>query len=810
MAYIFGGSTGETAESIKRKREWVRAMLESSIGQQPRTVGDGIAVIGRALAGRIGQAVLNKQEKEGTAAAMKAAGGNSYIRDLLLGNVGGGGAATGASLAPGNVGAGPAGKDYFSAIKSAESGGNPNAKNPKSSATGLYQFTDGTWDAVARAHPDLGLTPDGRRDPQQQERAIRAFTADNAKVLASAGIAPTGGNLYAAHFLGAGGARSVLSQPDNASVASIVGQGVVKANPFLARMTVGDFKRWTASKGGNDTLAGGEANDTLGGRTLQGPPLYRPFNPNERRDNRDGTYSTEVSTTWQTPDGQWKNIPSLWMGPQGPKQFDPGDEQGILGAARNYEQINGPTFNSFPTLQEAEAAAVARSRAGGAGAGNGQLRETWGQPDPQRFGHGIDTRTGAPASFDEPNPERFGPAVAPKGDRLASAFQAQPLLTPQGVPMPQMAQGMPQQAPVPQPRPQMAPPVDPMQTAAVQPQMRPRGIVSPRAEDNGYVSGPGAAMQQPGGQGGGLLARLLMRQPMPQPAQGQPMSGTGGTATAPGGGGNDEMMQMYALIDNPLLPESYRTAIVEALKQKQEQADPAYQADLAYKRAQTAALEAPKPTETYRTLTDAEEKQYGLDPANAYQIGADNKIQQIGGGGVNVNVGDVKVPAGYRPLDPNNPGAGVEPIPGGPAEAIPAEVAGRLGLAKSFIDNFPALESAVGQGGLTGPYDRAMASQGWGQQGELYRQIQTGQDALRRMLTGAGMPVAEADEYLSRYMPGFKDDANSALSKIRGLKTDIENAADAIGKGRGGSILEMMRKKRGDAPAGAEDPLGIR
>lgn len=267
---------------------------------------------------------------------------------------------------------------------------------------------------------------------------------------------------------------------------------------------------------------------------------------------------------------------------------------------------------------------------------------------------------------------------------------------------------------------------------------------------------------------------------------------------------------MYALIDNPLLPESYRAAIVEAIKRKQEQADPTYQADLAYKQAQIRALENPKPAETYRTLTEDEKKQLGLDPAQSYQVDGSNKISQIGGGGVNVNVGDVKVPSGYRPLDPNNPGAGVEPIPGGPAEAIPAEVAGRLGLAKSFIDNFPALESAIEQGGLTGPWDRTMASQGWGQQGELYRQIQTGQDALRRMLTGAGMPAAEADEYLSRYMPGFKDDANSALSKIRGLKTDIENAADAIGKGRGGSILEMMRKKRGDAPAGAEDPLGIR
>jgi len=73
------------------------------------------------------------------------------------------------------------------------------------------------------------------------------------------------------------------------------------------------------------------------------------------------------------------------------------------------------------------------------------------------------------------------------------------------------------------------------------------------------------------------------------------------------------MMQMYALIDNPLLPESYRTAIVEALKQKQEQGDPAYQADLAYKEAQTKKIQqemagggAPSPT------ADMQEYQYAV------------------------------------------------------------------------------------------------------------------------------------------------------------------------------------------------------
>lgn len=140
---------------------------------------------------------------------------------------------------------------YLSSIRSAESGGNDAAKNPTSSATGRYQFIESTWAGVMKKHPELGLTADGRLDPVQQELAIRAFTSDNAKTLAAAGIEATGGNLYAAHFLGAGGASAVLSAADDALVADLVGPGVVAANQFLSGMTVADFKSWSARKGGS-------------------------------------------------------------------------------------------------------------------------------------------------------------------------------------------------------------------------------------------------------------------------------------------------------------------------------------------------------------------------------------------------------------------------------------------------------------------------------------------------------------------------------------------------------------------------------
>ena len=260
--YLFGGDTNETPDSLKRKRRLAEAMVSGI--SAPKDFGSGLSAVGQALLYRSLMGDLKAGEADSAALGAKAfqsgltggeflaaPGKSGNVVKALFGKKAEGEADT--SLAPNG--------DYFSAIRSAESGGNDSAKNPRSSALGRYQFIDSTWQNLAKKYPDLGLTPDGRTDPAQQERAIKAFTADNAAVLQSAGIEPTGGNLYAAHFLGADGARNVLKSDPNASVASIVGQGVVKANPFLSGMTVAQFQQWAARKGGGN----GPVN--LGGNT---------------------------------------------------------------------------------------------------------------------------------------------------------------------------------------------------------------------------------------------------------------------------------------------------------------------------------------------------------------------------------------------------------------------------------------------------------------------------------------------------------------------------------------------------------------
>lgn len=124
------------------------------------------------------------------------------------------------------------GEIYFKKLRKKESGGSDTAKAQGSSAYGRYQFTDGTWREVMEAHPELGLTADGRGNADQQERAIRAFTADNAEYLRSNGVPVSEANLYLAHFMGRGGAVKLLQADPNADAASLF-PDAAKANPSI-------------------------------------------------------------------------------------------------------------------------------------------------------------------------------------------------------------------------------------------------------------------------------------------------------------------------------------------------------------------------------------------------------------------------------------------------------------------------------------------------------------------------------------------------------------------------------------------------
>jgi hypothetical protein len=142
-------------------------------------------------------------------------------------------------------------------IIGAESGGNPNAQNPNSSAQGLGQFIAPTWLSTLRsARPDLaqGKTDEEllalRSDPQLSRDMTQAYAEQNQAILTKAGVPVTDGTTYLAHFAGPQGAVKVLQADPTAPVGGILGAGVVKANPFLAKMTAADLQAWASRKMG--------------------------------------------------------------------------------------------------------------------------------------------------------------------------------------------------------------------------------------------------------------------------------------------------------------------------------------------------------------------------------------------------------------------------------------------------------------------------------------------------------------------------------------------------------------------------------
>jgi hypothetical protein len=146
---------------------------------------------------------------------------------------------------------------YLDQMRAAESGGNRYAQNPNSSAFGPDQFIKSTWLAMmAENAPELtaGRSESEilamRSDPELSRRMTEAYANKNRAMLGQAGLPVTDGTTYLAHFAGPQGAMKVLQSDPTAMAGDILGPAVVKANPFLAKMTAGDLTAWANKKMG--------------------------------------------------------------------------------------------------------------------------------------------------------------------------------------------------------------------------------------------------------------------------------------------------------------------------------------------------------------------------------------------------------------------------------------------------------------------------------------------------------------------------------------------------------------------------------
>lgn len=93
----------------------------------------------------------------------------------------------------------------------------------------------------------------------------------------------------------------------------------------------------------------------------------RPFDSNsdKPRANSDGSFSTEITRTVQTPTG-WANVPSLWWGERGPVDLGDYSDDELAKFALSYEKSAGRAFPRFQSIDQAESTAKARSAKGGA------------------------------------------------------------------------------------------------------------------------------------------------------------------------------------------------------------------------------------------------------------------------------------------------------------------------------------------------------------------------------------------------------------------------------------------------------------
>ena len=263
MAFIFGGNTPWTYEQLQSKRRIAEELMAANMGT-PQNVGEGLTAIGRALAIRGINKKADKRDAE-------LKGEYDTARGAVLSALMGGAPGAAPSMAAPGVTApvdpnSPQGvandtmkalgkAPDFSALEAQyglpagylertamiESGGNPNAQNPNSSAGGMFQFIDSTA-------KQYGLTD--KTDPLASADAAARLAADNRAYLAKAlGREPTAGELYLAHQQGAGGAARLLAA-GNAPAASVVGGDAVGLNGGNAGMTAADFAgKWTGKFG---------------------------------------------------------------------------------------------------------------------------------------------------------------------------------------------------------------------------------------------------------------------------------------------------------------------------------------------------------------------------------------------------------------------------------------------------------------------------------------------------------------------------------------------------------------------------------
>jgi len=121
-----------------------------------------------------------------------------------------------------------------------ESGGNPAARNPRSSALGLYQLTNAARQDVAREFPALANMDFSNPKVQEQYREGYKSILRN-RLITQHGIDPDENDINRAWVVGDTGYARIRNSDPNLPLAAVLSPEAIAINPNLQNKTVGEF-----------------------------------------------------------------------------------------------------------------------------------------------------------------------------------------------------------------------------------------------------------------------------------------------------------------------------------------------------------------------------------------------------------------------------------------------------------------------------------------------------------------------------------------------------------------------------------------
>lgn len=183
---------------------------------------------------------------------------------------------------------GPAGSSgFYSKVNKAEGTG----KNPYSSASGPYQFTNGTFGEYLKStnpgmykqYASAGSSGQSQMKNefmrQNPNKAMDWLVNKNSQTLQKSGVPINDATLYGAHFLGSGAISKVWNAPNNAPVSQYLPGSVIAANKsVLQGKTVGEFKGWLNRKMGSSGSQDGNISGVQMAQRSTGSKNARPVN----------------------------------------------------------------------------------------------------------------------------------------------------------------------------------------------------------------------------------------------------------------------------------------------------------------------------------------------------------------------------------------------------------------------------------------------------------------------------------------------------------------------------------------------------